>query len=698
MPKYACRMLPGGRLLCVICSFALLISYADVPRAQTKAPSSDRVFVTDGMGLGAVALDGPWQFHLGDDMAWADSSFDDSSWEQIRADRPWGAQSHRSYTGFAWYRRHIMLSPAAGATSDFALLVPAIDDVYEIYWNGELVGHLGSMPPDLLAYANLGAQTFGLGPVRTGVLAVRVFKLPLGSTDDGSGGGFEAMPIIGSSETIASTRGALDYRWLRGMQFRYGLTSMYSLVALFCLFVWFGDRKQMLLLWMGLYACSLLLEMFLFGSRMHEPATVLGCFRLVTGAFREISLWFILLWLLRLNENLSISRLVRAVALFCFTAVVLDSLLSVSYPFLIGDRVFQIADAALTALYVPTQLIVLFLVGYAIVGRKRLDPVRWVVAIFAFLNSTLFLVINAASQGIRFTHWTLSHRLTAPVLELNGNPITAQFALRALLFLSLIYAVFRYAAENRRRQSRLEQEFMNARALQQVLIPESQPEITGFMLTSAYKPALEVGGDFFQVIPLEAPASSTLVVLGDVSGKGLKAAMAVSLIVGATRMAAEATSSPAAILAALNRRLEGRLNGGFATCVAMRLDPDGACTLANAGHPAPYLNGSELILPGALPLGISNSTSYQETGLRLKAGDRLALYTDGLLEARSPSGELYSFTRMQALFATNPTAAQATEAAIQFGQDDDITVLILTRLEVGDASTAHCAAPVLSPM
>ena len=689
-------MLRRDRLLRQCCTIALLFLCARVFYGQAITGPSAASLVADGLGEGSIPIDGEWEFHLGDDMAWANPSFDDSVWEHLTADRPWGSQSHRNYTGFAWYRRHVMLSHASGASSDFALLVPAIDDVYEIYWNGKLVGHLGSMPPDLLAYANLGAQTFGLGPVRTGVLAVRVFKLPLGSTDDGSGGGFEAVPIIGSPETIAATKGTLDYRWLRGMQFRYGLTSMYGLVALFSLFAWFGDRKQMLLLWMGVYACSLLLEMLLFGLRLHESAAVLGCFRLLAGAFREISLWFILLWLLRLNENLSISRLVRAVALFCFTAVFLDSLLSVIYPFLIGDRVFQIADAALTALYVPTQVIVLFLVGSAMVRRKRLDTARWVVATFAFLNSIVFLVINVASQGIRFTHWTLADRISGAIFELNGNPITSQFALRTLLFLSMIYTVFRYAAENRRRQARLEQEFQNARELQQVLIPETLPDIPGFSLTSAYTPALEVGGDFFQFIPLGN--DETVIVLGDVSGKGLKAAMAVSLIVGMIRALAPIVPDPGKLLTEVNERLAGRLQGGFATAIALRLDAEGKCALCCAGHLPPFVNERELDLPGAFPLGVAGGFQYEAIQFRLWASDRLALFTDGLLEARNQTGELYGFGRLQGLFAGKPTAAQATQAAVNFGQDDDITVLILTRLEVGDASTAHCAAPVLSPV
>jgi serine phosphatase RsbU (regulator of sigma subunit) len=127
----------------------------------------------------------------------------------------------------------------------------------------------------------------------------------------------------------------------------------------------------------------------------------------------------------------------------------------------------------------------------------------------------------------------------------------------------------------------------------------------------------------------------------------------------------------------------------------MRLDTDGNCTIASAGHPAPFLNKRELTLPGALPLGLMPDSHYEETTVRLAAGDHFALYTDGLLEARSISGELYGFERLETLLSTQPNAAQATEAAVNFGQDDDITVLTLTRLAMGEESTAlHMASSI----
>ncbi len=158
--------------------------------------------------------------------------------------------------------------------------------------------------------------------------------------------------------------------------------------------------------------------------------------------------------------------------------------------------------------------------------------------------------------------------------------------------------------------------FKNARELQQVLIPDTLPSVPGFTVTSAYRPAQQVGGDFFQIIPVEG--GSTLVILGDVSGKGLKAAMAVSLIVGAMRALADDYPDPAQLLTQLNRRLYGRLQGGFATCLIMLLRADSTCVVASAGHPAPFLNRDEIDLPGALPLGISASTTYAESEVSVR--------------------------------------------------------------------------------
>jgi serine phosphatase RsbU (regulator of sigma subunit) len=236
----------------------------------------------------------------------------------------------------------------------------------------------------------------------------------------------------------------------------------------------------------------------------------------------------------------------------------------------------------------------------------------------------------------------------------------------------------------------------SAREIQQVLIPEALPALKGYAVTSAYQPALEVGGDFFQMLP--NPDGSTIVSLGDVSGKGLKAAMNVSMIVGVLRALADTNRNPGDIMESLNRCLCGRMQGGFTTCLVLRLDPDGTVTFANAGHLPPFLNQREIMLEGSLPLGLVSSAYYGEVAMKLRPGDYLSLYTDGLLEARNTEGELFGFERLNSLLSAHPSAQEATEAAVLFGQDDDITVLTLTRLEAGEESTTSLIAPFLSPV
>src|SRR6185437_5088897 len=273
--------------------------------------------------------------------------------------------------------------------------------------------------------------------------------------------------------------------------------------------------------------------------------------------------------------------------------------------------------------------------------------------------------------GNRWTHWTIASKIEAPLFTIAGNSFNGQTIADTLLLLSIVYAVWKYEQEQSRRQMRLNEEFRNAQELQQLLIPESLPTVRGMTISSAYRPAEEVGGDFFQLIPLDG--DSALVILGDVSGKGLHAAMTVALIVGALRSIVEMTSDPAQILAALNRRLHGRLRNGFATCLVLRLEGDGECVVANAGHLPPYVNGDELEVPSALPLGLLAEEEYERRRFRMAPGDRLTLYTDGLLEARNSAGELFGFSRIADLLGQAPDARDIADVAQQFGQEDDIT-------------------------
>ncbi len=222
----------------------------------------------------------------------------------------------------------------------------------------------------------------------------------------------------------------------------------------------------------------------------------------------------------------------------------------------------------------------------------------------------------------------------------------------------------------------MESELAAAREIQRIMVPEEPPPTPGYAIESIYRPAAQVGGDFFQVIPLNG--SETLVVIGDVSGKGLGAAMIVSMLIGMLRSISGLTIDPSQILVELNSMLFAHKHSGFVTCLAVRLDPSGSVTVANAGHLPPWLNGVELTFSGSEPLGVLASVTPEQTVWAMKEGDRLTLLTDGVVEARDSQGVLFGFDRTGSLIREAPPLALA-EAAIRHGQDDDLTVISILR-------------------
>jgi serine phosphatase RsbU (regulator of sigma subunit) len=150
--------------------------------------------------------------------------------------------------------------------------------------------------------------------------------------------------------------------------------------------------------------------------------------------------------------------------------------------------------------------------------------------------------------------------------------------------------------------------------------------------------------------------------------------MNVSMLMGALRGSPE--RSPSRILESLNRVLLG--SDSFTTCQAAWFSANGELVIANAGHLPPYLNSQEIALPGGLPLGVLPGIRYEEVRLYLHPGDRILLLSDGVVEARSASGEIFGFDRVHNL--SNQSVFYIAEAAKEFGQEDDITVLTVSRL------------------
>jgi serine phosphatase RsbU (regulator of sigma subunit) len=217
----------------------------------------------------------------------------------------------------------------------------------------------------------------------------------------------------------------------------------------------------------------------------------------------------------------------------------------------------------------------------------------------------------------------------------------------------------------------LEAELHAASTVQQLLLQSASSATPGFKVDSVYLPASEVGGDFFLVST--AQDGSLTAIVGDVSGKGLTAAMRVAMILGALRR--ELSDDPGTILATLNNALISPDNFGFTTACCIRLSTSGEYTLANAGHIAPYLSGREIATPDALPLGLVPDQVYEVLTGTISKKDRLVLMSDGVPEARSQTGQLYGFDRLPVL--TQLSVAEIAETARNFGQEDDITVLAL---------------------
>jgi hypothetical protein len=266
-----------------------------------------------------------------------------------------------------------------------------------------------------------------------------------------------------------------------------------------------------------------------------------------------------------------------------------------------------------------------------------------------------------------------------------------------LCSLSLAFIMILRSSNLSRRQALIEAELEAAQQVQQVLVPERLCAVPGFKVESAYQPAQQVGGDFFQALP--ADDGGLLLVMGDVAGKGLPAAMLVSVLVGAIRGVAEYTSAPAEILRNLNERLVGKAGGGFSTAVAAHISAEGRVKIANAGHLSPYLDGEEIDLPGALPLGVASGATYDTSEFILPQGARLTFYSDGVVEAQNHKGELFGFERSRAL-SMHPVHVIA-KSAMSFGQQDDITVVTIERegailVEEGDLSTVQALCPPVS--
>src|ERR687897_130810 len=245
--------------------------------------------------------------------------------------------------------------------------------------------------------------------------------------------------------------------------------------------------------------------------------------------------------------------------------------------------------------------------------------------------------------------------------------------------------------QERIERERIEQELRVARSIQQASLPESVPELEGWQITPFYQPAREVGGDFYDFF--ELPEGRLGLVVGDATGKGVSAALVMASARSMLRAVARASNSPGDVLRRVNDPLATDIPPNmFVTCFYAILDPEsGSLTYANADHDVPYLyrnSAAEELRARGMPLGLMPGMSYEEKEVALDAGETALFYSDGLVEAHDPKGEMFGFPRLRALVAEHgggrALGAFFLEGLYTFvgggwGQEDDITLLTLKR-------------------
>ena len=238
-----------------------------------------------------------------------------------------------------------------------------------------------------------------------------------------------------------------------------------------------------------------------------------------------------------------------------------------------------------------------------------------------------------------------------------------------------------------------EQELRLARSIQRASLPKEVPSLEGWQISPYYQPAREVGGDFYDFHPLSEGRLG--LVVGDATGKGVPAALVMSTTCGMLRLAAQSSSSPGEMLQRVNETLFPYIPPNmFVTCFYCILDPkSGTLSYANAGHDLPYLHrdgAAEELRATGMPLGLMPGMRYEEKETILEAGEAALLYSDGLVEAHDPKGEMFGFPRLRALVAEHadqeerPLGEFLMEELYTFvgegwEQEDDITLLTLRR-------------------
>jgi hypothetical protein len=632
---------------------------AQQAQAPQKAgnPKDPRHF--DATKTGDIVDIGPyWLFQTGDNPAFAAQDFDDSKWPVITREKTLAEQGYHPNTNQFWYRAHVRI-PANSGT--LLLGVRAFLGSYEVFVNGTRIGGEGSMS-DPGEVRDRRVILFGIPKeaVRSGNLTIAVRGLVSTAADGMSG----ARIVIGGHDGMVA-QDFTAYILLAWSDWVFIIVVLFVVIVALAIYRVLPDQKEYLVIALC-GAFNLLgesLDVVFIRLRLPYSGVVFGIE--IFAAYATYALQYdVVLRLVGVRP----SRWIR----------VLQALLMGAAVFIVLGHAGVSAPMAFATLnYVARVGLNLVVPVYLFLELRRGNRDAPVLFTFQIVSSVLYTLFYTG-PFLYQTH-LVNTRYVLPPLRVGRFNLDPPDVALLYFWVTLLIIIVLRTVRTTRESAEIAGEIAAARSVQQVLIPDFLEPVPGLTVESAYIPAQEVGGDFFQVLPIAGGAA--FVVVGDVSGKGLKAAMTVSLIVGTLRTYAEFYTSPAELLAGVNRRLHGR-TAGFATCLALMITREGEVTIANAGHPNPYLDGVEIETDSNLPLGIALDVEYAETRLHIDAGQMFTLVTDGVVEATAAATkELFGFDRTQAI--SRQAANAIAEAARAFGlgapQADDITVLTVAR-------------------
>ena len=602
----------------------------------------------DLRGAGApISANGVWKWHEGDNPAWAAPDFDDSAWPTVKV--PGSALPRQS--GRLWLRFRVSVPAGEKITLGTAPLAEA----QELYWNGVKVGALGFpgfdlFPRSVMASAIVPADGHA-------VIALRL--------DRPRGHAFYAMQL-GEYSVFAGSEPAVGawidsrYRFPRiplyvffGPELPEWFSIMFAfsglLVALYFLVAWYSAPEILGFLWYGINGLLAAAAIAFFAYWVdHEVSLAMGN-RVLSLLWAGANIALLELFLVLARDWRWWPRILLYVP--CF--------LGLAWELAFPDRSLP----AETTIYLST--VALPALGLGTVHRNYREPFGRLLA-FAMVPYTLVTSLASMNSVRQMLGYRFDHPLLA--LERAYDP-AFQTSIGAMLAVVLgLY--FQKSLERMRGEGlRMGQELAAGKEMQSLLLPPLGRAYAGFAVEAVYQPASEVGGDFYQIFERDG---GLLAVVGDVSGKGLKAAMLVSVAIGILR--ATKSSSPGAILATLNEGLLGHTGGGFVTCCCARFDGSGTVTIANAGHPAPYGDGREIEIQAGLPLGVAEGVRYEES---TATGMTFTFVSDGVVEAENPQRELFGFDRTREI--SGKSAGEIADAAKAWGQNDDITVVTVRR-------------------